>query len=54
MTDHRRVSSITPTESLTIESVDGRALPLQTDGDYLGAVQRADFSVLPEALSVIS
>ncbi len=54
VTDHRRVSSIGPTASLTIESVDGRPLPLQADGDYLGAVQRAEFTVLPESLSVIS
>jgi len=54
ITDHRCVSAIDSTTELTIESADGRALPLQADGDYLGTVLRADFAVHPGALTVIA
>jgi len=54
VTDHRRVSAFGPAASVTIESIDGSPLPLQADGDYLGDVQRAEFSVLPGSLTVVS
>jgi diacylglycerol kinase family enzyme len=39
---------------LTVRSADGRPLPLQVDGDYLGQVQEARYSILPNALTVVS
>ena len=39
---------------LTVTSADERPLPLQVDGDYLGDVPQARYSVLPEALNVVS
>ncbi len=37
-----------------MRSADGRALPLQVDGDFIGEVDEARYSIMPEALSVIS
>jgi diacylglycerol kinase family enzyme len=39
---------------LRVSSADGRPLPLQVDGDYIGLVQEARFGIRPAALNVIS
>jgi diacylglycerol kinase family enzyme len=51
---HRQISPIGQTSELTVRSADGRALPLQVDGDYLGDVTEARYSVMPSALTVVS
>jgi len=51
---HRQVSTLGEALELTVSSTDGQPLPLQVDGDYLGDVMQARYSVLPRALSVIS
>jgi diacylglycerol kinase family enzyme len=51
---HRQVSGLSNLSELTVRSADGHPLPLQVDGDYLGEVLEARYSVLPDALSVIS
>lgn len=51
---HRQVSALEETAELTVSSSDGEPLPLQVDGDYLGDVTEARYSVLPGELSVIS
>jgi diacylglycerol kinase family enzyme len=51
---HRQVTPLGEALELTVSSSDGEALPLQVDGDYLGDVMQARYSVLPRALSVIS
>jgi diacylglycerol kinase family enzyme len=53
LTDHRRVRALEPFTALEVQSADGRPLPLQVDGDYLGEVSQASFSLLPRALSVV-
>jgi diacylglycerol kinase family enzyme len=53
VTDHRRVRALEPFTELEVQSADGRPLPLQVDGDYLGEVEQASFSLLPRALSVV-
>jgi diacylglycerol kinase family enzyme len=37
-----------------VRSTDGRPLPLQVDGDFLGEVAEARYSILPGALSVVA
>ena len=37
-----------------MQSADGRPLPLQVDGDYIGEVDEARYSILPRALHVVS
>ncbi len=51
---HRQISPLRDLHELTVRSADERPLPLQVDGDYLGEVTEARYSILPDALSVIS
>ena len=49
-----RSRQLADTRELTVRSTDGRPLPLQVDGDYLGEVAEARYSILPDALSVVA
>jgi diacylglycerol kinase family enzyme len=51
---HRQVTGLEPLKELTVHSADGRALPLQVDGDYLGEVEQARYSIMPRALNVVA
>jgi diacylglycerol kinase family enzyme len=51
---HRQVTSLERLTELTVSSADERGLPLQVDGDYLGEVEEARYSILPCALSVVA
>jgi diacylglycerol kinase family enzyme len=51
---HRQVTGIEAVTELTVRTSDGRALPLQADGDYLGDVAEARYSILPRMLNVVA
>ncbi len=51
---HRQITALAPATELTVRSADDRALPLQVDGDYLGEVREARYSILPRALNVVA
>jgi diacylglycerol kinase family enzyme len=51
---HRQVSPLGEAVELTVRSGDEKPLPLQVDGDYLGDVMEARYSILKSALRVIS
>jgi diacylglycerol kinase family enzyme len=51
---HRQVTSLQDISALTVRSADERPLPLQVDGDFLGDVDEASYSILPASLYVIS
>jgi diacylglycerol kinase family enzyme len=51
---HRQVSPIGDFSEMTVRSTDGRPLPLQVDGDYIGEVSEARYSILPRALNVVA
>jgi diacylglycerol kinase family enzyme len=51
---HRQVTQLGPMTELTVRSADDRLLPLQVDGDYVGDVAEARYSILPAALSVVA
>jgi diacylglycerol kinase family enzyme len=51
---HRQVTPLGEAAELTVRSSDENPLPLQVDGDYLGEVMEARYSVLPLELSVVS
>jgi diacylglycerol kinase family enzyme len=51
---HPQVTPLGEALELSVLSTDGQPLPLQVDGDYLGEVMQAHYSVLPRALSVVS
>ncbi len=46
---HRQVTGLSELTELTVRTADGRPLPLQVDGDYLGHVAEARYSILPPA-----
>jgi diacylglycerol kinase family enzyme len=54
VTRSRQVTGVADATGMTVTSADGRPLPLQVDGDYLGEVSEARYSLLPEALNVVS
>jgi diacylglycerol kinase family enzyme len=51
---HRQITSFTEARTLTVASADGAPLPLQVDGDYLGEVIEARYSILPRSLTVLA
>jgi diacylglycerol kinase family enzyme len=51
---HRRVHPFTGLSGVRVSSLDGRSLPLQVDGDFIGDVQEAVFSVTPGGIAVVS
>ncbi|HEX4107066.1 MAG TPA: diacylglycerol kinase family protein [Solirubrobacteraceae bacterium] len=51
---HRRVSGFQDATELLVRSADGRPLPLQVDGDFLGEVLQARYGIRPGALTVVA
>jgi diacylglycerol kinase family enzyme len=51
---HRQVTGLAQLSQLTVRAIAGHSLPLQVDGDFLGNVAEARYSVLPRALRVVS
>jgi diacylglycerol kinase family enzyme len=54
VTRHRQITGLGSVTELTVRSADGRPLPLQVDGDYVGEVPEARYSILPGALNVVA
>jgi diacylglycerol kinase family enzyme len=50
----RQVTGLADLSELVVSSADGRPLPLQVDGDYLGEVTEARYSIMPQALNVVA
>ena len=51
---HRQIVALADATELTVRSADDRSLPLQVDGDYLGEVTEARYSIKPRALNVVA
>ena len=51
---HRQIEGFADVEWARVTSVDGRPFPLQVDGDYLGEVEEAAYTVVPRSLSVVA
>jgi diacylglycerol kinase family enzyme len=54
VTGNRHVTGLKDLNELVVSSSDGRLLPLQVDGDYLGEVSEARYSIMPQALNVVA
>lgn len=54
LVDHRRVTGFTTPEDFRVVSSDGRPVPIQVDGDYIGDATDATFGVWPGALRVVA
>jgi diacylglycerol kinase family enzyme len=52
--NHRRISGFSGAREITAVSLDGRPVPLQVDGDYIGDVTEATYGIAPQALSVVA
>jgi diacylglycerol kinase family enzyme len=51
---HRHITGLSDLSELVVRSAGEHPLPLQVDGDYLGEVTEARYSVMPRALNVVS
>jgi diacylglycerol kinase family enzyme len=54
MVGHRQVDGFSNCQDLLIRSEDGRPVPLQVDGDYIGDVTEAAFGIEPGALRIVA
>jgi diacylglycerol kinase family enzyme len=54
LTRHRQVSAFADVDEIVVRSADGRPLPLQVDGDFLGEVDEARYAIQPRRLMVVS
>jgi diacylglycerol kinase family enzyme len=52
--DHRRIGHVEDVQEIVVRSIDGREIPIQVDGDHIGSVTEARYSILPGALTVVS
>ena len=50
---HRKVVAWSRAEQVECASADGRPIPLQVDGDYIGDTVQARYEVVPGGLSVL-
>jgi diacylglycerol kinase family enzyme len=51
---HRAVDAVPALTSAILRSADGRPLPFQVDGDFVGGIERAEVGVQPGALLVVA
>jgi diacylglycerol kinase family enzyme len=51
---NRQITGLQRFDGLTVRSADRRPLPLQVDGDFLGEVHEARYSIKPRALTVVA
>jgi diacylglycerol kinase family enzyme len=51
---HRQVAPFPAVEEAVVESADGRPLPVQVDGDYIGAHDTVRYASAPRALTVVA
>jgi diacylglycerol kinase family enzyme len=54
VTGHRRVTGFSDASDIRISSRDGRLVPLEVDGDWIGDVLEADFGITPGGLTVLA
>ena len=54
LVDHRQITGFSGVTSVRAWSADGKALPLQLDGDWVGDREEVELSVVPGALTVIA
>jgi diacylglycerol kinase family enzyme len=51
---HRQVTGFRHIDRMVVRSADGRPVPVQVDGDFVGLHDVAEFTVRPRALRVVS
>jgi len=53
LVDHRQITGFSDVGGVRARSVDGKEIPLQLDGDWVGDFAEVEFSVRPGALTVV-
>jgi diacylglycerol kinase family enzyme len=53
LVDHRQITGFSDVGGAVARSVDGKEVPLQLDGDWVGDFREVEFTVHPGALSVV-
>lgn len=51
---HRQIHAFSAVQRMSLRSVDGRPLPLEVDGDYIGTVEELEFAAVPGGLKVVA
>jgi diacylglycerol kinase family enzyme len=51
---HRRVATFADIDHAVVRSADGRDIPVQVDGDYIGDHELVEFGVRPHALRIVA
>jgi diacylglycerol kinase family enzyme len=51
---HRKVTDFDPVEGATVSSADGRALPVEVDGDFIGDFEQVRYEIAPRSLAVVA
>jgi diacylglycerol kinase family enzyme len=51
---HRQVQGFSPVTTASVTSTDGRPLPVEADGDYIGEFTEIEYGVAPGALLVVA
>ncbi len=51
---HRHVESLGAVRAVRVTAAAGETLPLEVDGDFMGAFERVDYGVAPQALTVVA
>ena len=54
LADHRHVHAVLGVDDLRVRSLDRRPVPLEADGEYLGAVTEAVYRIAPRAITVLA
>jgi diacylglycerol kinase family enzyme len=54
VTRHRAVTGFDGVQEVVVRSTDGRGIPLEVDGDFIGEVTEARFEIAPRALLVVA
>ena len=50
----RQIAGFDPVTGATVISTDGRPLPVEADGDFLGEYERVDYGIAPRSLAVVA
>jgi diacylglycerol kinase family enzyme len=51
---HRRVTGFHGIDRMTVRTADGREVPIQVDGDYVGTFETAEIRARPRALRIVA
>jgi diacylglycerol kinase family enzyme len=52
--DSRRITGLRPSATVAVASEDGRPVPVEMDGDWIGDVTEVEFGVRPGALTLVA